>query len=285
MQRPILSEPSYIQKVILFIIVLSFLHVTTPWCFTLIKPGDAANSLNDVVILDARPKNIWNEGHIPGALSFSWENYTRVDDRGVPYRILPPLSMAKQLEALGISEKSDILVYGDADTSWGGEGWVIWLFSYLGHKGRIYLLDGGTTAWNRNKLPWVKQDSIKHRKITSYNLRINNQINISTEDLAKRLGGFQIVDTRSFFERLKGSIKGSVHIPWTDFYSGDDRKPVDAKSLKKQLIAHGIDPAKPVVYYCTGGIRSAYAWAVHQNSGFGPASNYEEGMEAWSRKK
>lgn len=285
MHRPFLSELSYIQRIILYIIIFSFLHVSTPWCFTMIKPDDVSKKINEFVILDARPKNIWVGGHIPGALSFSWENYTKVDERGIPYRILPPLSMAKQLGAIGISEKSDILVYGDADTSWGGEGWVIWLFSYLGHKGRIYLLDGGTSAWNKNKLPWVKQDSIKSKKVTTYNFQINNRIFISTEDLAKGLSGYQIVDTRSFFERIKGSIKGSVHIPWTDFYSGDDRKPVDAKILKKQLIEHGIDPAKPVVYYCTGGIRSAYAWAVHQHSGLGPALNYEEGMEAWSGKK
>jgi thiosulfate/3-mercaptopyruvate sulfurtransferase len=54
----------------------------------MIKPGDGVKTINNLVILDARPKKVWSDGHIPGALSFSWENYTRVDERGVPYRIL-----------------------------------------------------------------------------------------------------------------------------------------------------------------------------------------------------
>ena len=31
------------------------------------------------IILDSRPKSDWEAGHIPGAIPFFWESYTRTD--------------------------------------------------------------------------------------------------------------------------------------------------------------------------------------------------------------
>jgi thiosulfate/3-mercaptopyruvate sulfurtransferase len=50
------------------------------------------------------------------------------------------------------------------------------------------------------------------------------------------------------------------------------------------LEKEGVDLRKPVVYYCTGGIRSGYAWLVHQLGNLPPAVNYEGGTEEWARK-
>jgi len=69
-----------------------------------------------------------------------------------------------------------------------------------------------------------------------------------------------------------------------NFYEGEVRRPLSPEKLKQLLASKGIDTSKPVVYYCTGGVRSAYAWLVHQLSGLQPAMNYEEGMVAWEKK-
>lgn len=37
------------------------------------------------VILDSRPTSDWEAGHIPGAIPFFWESYTRTDTKGVKY--------------------------------------------------------------------------------------------------------------------------------------------------------------------------------------------------------
>ena len=47
------------------------------------------------VILDARPKSDWEAGHIPGAIQFSWDNYTRTDAKGVKYSSFPPQEAEK----------------------------------------------------------------------------------------------------------------------------------------------------------------------------------------------
>ena len=147
----------------------------------LIEPRALARNPAAWVVLDARPKSQWQAGHIPGARSFSWEDYTGTDGKGIPYKVRPPREMAEGLGAMGIDEKTPVTVYGDADKSWGGEGWTVWVLAWLGQKGPIRLLDGGIQEWR------------------------------------------------------------------------------------------------------AGGIRSAYAWTVHELAGLPPARNYEGGMEEWKR--
>ena len=55
--------------------------------------------------------------------------------------------MAQVLGAMGIRETDSIVIAGDAESSWGGEGWIAWMLTWMGHKGEISLLSGGTRAW------------------------------------------------------------------------------------------------------------------------------------------
>jgi thiosulfate/3-mercaptopyruvate sulfurtransferase len=235
------------------------------------------------VVLDARPITEWQTGHIPGARSFSWENYTRTDGKGVPYKVCPPEELAKALGTMGINEKTPVVVYGDADKSWGGEGWAVWVLSWLGHKGPVMLLDGGIQAWRSANLPMKAGAEQYGSPPARYRQAHQPQLGVSTAELHKLLGSVTIIDTRSTWEWLRGRIPTAVHIPWEEFFSGRDRRPIKADELKKLLAKHGVDPRKPVVYYCAGGIRSAYAWMVHELAGLPPARNYEGGMEEWKQ--
>ncbi len=236
------------------------------------------------IVLDARPRAEWAAGHIPGARSFSWENYTRTDDKGVQYRVFPPAEMSAALSAMGLDEKSPVLIYGDADKSWGGEGWDAWVLSWLGHQGPIRILNGGVQAWQARNLPLSRSAERPAVKKRPYQARLNAQLDIATEELERRKGGYAVVDVRSTLEWFQGKIPGAVHIPWDEFYTGKERRPISAQQLKTLLAKHGVDAGKPVVYYCLGGIRSGYAWLVHELSGLPEARNYEGGMAAWQKR-
>ncbi len=235
------------------------------------------------IILDARPKTEWSVGHIPEARSFSWEDYTRTDELGIPFRPLPPAELAAALGSLGIDERSHVVVYGDADSSWGGEGWTIWILSWLGHQGPIRLLDGGIQGWRQGGFPLSVGDTEPAASLT-YALSLQPQHDITTEDLMARQESLTLVDVRSPLEWLKERIPGAVRIPWSDFYEGPCRSPLSPEKMKRLMADKGIDPGKPVVFYCTGGVRSAYAWMVHQLAGFTGGINYEGGMEDWLRR-
>lgn len=249
---------------------------------SLITPLSLYKQMDTYVVIDARPKSNYQKGHIQGALSLSWEDYTTTDDMNVPYRILAPENLAERLGKLGISETTAIVVYGDVSSTWGGEGWVCWMLLWLGHIGDVRLLDGGVEGWNDAKYPLYQKQSKKKAPVV-YTVDIKPNFSISTGELRAHLNSYQVIDTRSFFERIRGKIPGSIHINWEKFFNHETNKPIDGAELKKILKKNNIALEKPVVYYCTGGIRSAFAWTVHQLSGIEPAINYEGGMAAWTR--
>ena len=250
-----------------------------------VTADQAARSIRGWIVLDARPKKVWQEGHLPGALSFSWETYTRTDAKGVKYRILPPLELAGVLGSLGISHTAPVLVYGDADSSWGGEGWAVWVLAWLGHRGPVYFLDGGTKAW-KERGRGLTPSLPSQRKPVTYKARVDSSLISSADELATHGKEVTLVDTRGYLtEWLPGHLPGAVHIPWEKFYEGKNRTALPAEKLKALLIKNGVDVKKPVVYYCTGGIRSGYAWLVHALSGLPASVNFEGGTEEWSMNR
>lgn len=250
----------------------------------LIDVNAAKSTAARYVILDARPKGDWQAGHIPGAIPFTWESFTRTDARGVKYSSLPPQELAAALSRLGIDEKTPLLIYGDADQSWGGEGYASWLFSWLGHKGPIRLLKGGIQAWQGHNLPLAKGAEKPLPGKARYHVDLKPQYLVSTEEVQRNNGGFTLIDTRSTLEWIRGKIPGAIHIPWDDFYTGKDRHPLSREELKRLLAKHGVDPGKPVVFYCLGGIRSAYAWTVYQVAGLPDGRNYKGSWAAWEKR-
>lgn len=249
----------------------------------LIDPAVLKRELPGWVVLDARPRAQWAARHLPGALSLSWENYTRTDEKGIAYQPLPVAELANALGAMGIDEQTPVVVYGDADTSWGGEGWTVWLLTWLGHQGPIRLLNGGVQGWREARLPLV-QGAGPVRAVARYRVELQPKIDMATAEIANRGGSLVLVDTRSTLEWFKGRIPGAIHIPWDTFYRGETRTPLSPEEFRALLAERGIDPQQPIVYYCAGGIRSAYAWLVHELSGLPSARNYEGGMEAWTKR-
>jgi thiosulfate/3-mercaptopyruvate sulfurtransferase len=236
------------------------------------------------VVLDARPKSDWEAGHLPGALPFSWESLTRTDANGVKYSTLPPQELAQTLAALGIDEKTPVVFYGDADSSWGSEGYGVWLLSWLGHKGPVRLLNGGIQAWRNQHLPLAKGPEKPGARKARYQVNLKPQYLVSTEEIQRAKEGYALIDVRSGFEWFKGKIPGAVHIPWEEFHAGSDHHPLPAAELKRLLAKHGVDGSKPVVFYCLGGVRSAYAWTAYQLAGLPEARNYKGSWAAWEKR-
>ncbi|MDY6853287.1 MAG: rhodanese-like domain-containing protein [Thermodesulfobacteriota bacterium] len=263
---------------------LSVCKASSLYDLALIEPHVLNRDISAWVILDARPRDQWLDRHLPGARSFCWEDYTRTDEKRIPYRVWPPEEMAEALGEMGIDENSPIIVYGDADRSWGGEGWTCWVLVWLGHRGPIRLLNGGIQAWKSNDFPLVAEASNRKSTPVGYKVKLRTEVSITTEELQQQGSNLLLVDTRSTLEWLKGHLPDAVHIHWTKFFSGKERRPISHNEMRRLMKHHGITNGKPVVYYCTGGIRSAYAWLIHELSGLGPARNYEGGTEAWKRR-
>ncbi|MEZ4565659.1 MAG: rhodanese-like domain-containing protein [Desulfobacterales bacterium] len=154
---------------------------------------------------------------------------------------------------------------------WGGEGWAVWVLAWLGHQGPVHAFDGGISLWQATGYPVVKIGHADFPEET-YSIHLQPDLNISAEDIADAEDTFTLVDTRKYLtEYLPGHIPGAVHIPWEKFHRGDHRQFISADALKRLFTDKGVDVSKPVVYYCTGGIRSGFTWMVHELAGLGQA--------------
>lgn len=233
------------------------------------------------MVLDARPKKQWRAAHIPGAVSFCWEDYTRTDEKGIPYRTIPPQQLAEALGKIGINEHTSLVVYGDADTSWGGEGWAAWVFAWIGHQGKVRLLNGGIQAWVDKGLGVKTGAEHLNDAKSVYHQQVQPSFTITAKEIRNDPSSYQLVDTRSTFEWIKGRIPGAVHISWEKFFTGKNRNVIGRSELKSLLADDDIIPDGTVVYYCTGGIRSGYAWLAHCLAGLPPAVNFEGGTAEW----
>lgn len=251
-----------------------------------ITPAELAATADKWHIFDARPFKAWNKGTIQGSSRLTWENFTGSATQKPAYQLLPFGQLARNLGELGIQEKTPVVIFGDADKSWGSEGWGLWLLIRLGHQGPLRLLDGGSKAWSKEGLPM----KIIHQPAPSTNVytsNLNGQVSVDAAEIRKNATSFTLIDVRTKLEWVRGHIPGAVHIPWRNFASPDG-KILSRKKLEAMLKQHGIKIDQPVVYYCAAGVRSGFSWLVHELAYPGVARNLAGGMEEWEateRKK
>jgi len=266
---------------ILWLVVIVFFIGLPAEAVERITPEMLVAMEGKAVTLDARPKKVWAKGHIPGAISFNWEEYTKIDEQKIPYRTLPPQEMARVLGRLGIHESDIIVITGDADSSWGGEGWIAWTLQWIGHQGPVYLLSGGVSGWKNAGYLITKKST--PRPSTHYTPHPNPNTFMSATTLRGNLVSFTLIDTRSFREWITGHIPGAIHIPWKKMIDKKSRTPIPPEEMKALLIKKKVPLNKPIVYYCTGGVRSGWTWMAHGMAGFPTAINLEGGYEEWKR--
>ena len=118
---------------------------TYPRAELLVEPSQLAKPefARKFVILDARPKEAYQEGHIPGAYWVNvkdWEKgFAAAQD---------PKTWEKRLAAVGIGTDSCVVIYGNAAKPDAARTW--WILRYWGLKD-VRLLNGGWKAWTAGR--------------------------------------------------------------------------------------------------------------------------------------
>lgn len=99
-------------------------------------------------------------------------------------------------------------------------------------------------------------------------LHTSQSIDMDTFQSRRREPGVQVVDVRSAEEFAAGHIDGATHI-----FVG---------YLPARLAQ--LDPDRPVIVHCLGGLRAAIAQSVLQANGFQDVKRYTGGMKEWREK-
>jgi len=249
----------------------------------------------DLVLLHVGDKAEYEAAHIPGARFVSLKDISISDHSGKGLMLEMPTAedLRHRLEALGISDKSRVVVYY-------GKDWVspstrvIFTLDYAGLGARSSLLDGGQEAWVRNGGTVTKEaTAAKTGSLSPLKLR---PIVVDAETVKARIGtpGVAVVDGRdaAFYDGVQsggshgtphrtGHIRGALSIPFTSIT--DDRLMVKSDDDLAALFAKaGVKPNDTVIGYCHVGQQTTAMLFAARMLGH-PVLLYDGSFEDWSR--
>ncbi len=244
-----------------------------------------------LVIIDVRGAAAYSS-HIPGAVHSTWHEYS--DPDAIAKGLLNPdvQVIERRLQALGVSNNSDIVIYSNPFDNWGDEGRLYWMLQYLGHQS-IRVLDGGWVKWIAEQRPYEHQPV----KPTAgdFTATVRPELIISKDELKKLVRRphpeTDILDARSVEEYAGKEVDGlpraghiplAINMPWSGFLNADATVK-DLGSIKKVFEDRGIDPQKEIVTYCLGGVRAAWLYFILRLINFEQVKCYPGSWWEWSR--
>lgn len=249
---------------------------------------------NDVIVLDARTKEEYDKGHLPGAVRAQWQDWSDVSvsqDSGDWAVIYPNEKLSEIFGNLGIDGTKPVVIYTDTFASWGEEGRQLWTFREFGLTD-TYILDGGIKAW-KDVGGEVTTEVTQITPVTGPAPNPNTDLFADTAYLAGKLDTVKILDvredaeyagTKNYGEVTNGRVPNSKHIWFKDFYTPEG-KLLSPAQIRARVEALGFTTDDEIVVYCTGGIRSGFTTMMLQIGGFTKARNYNASFSGWAGTK
>ncbi len=261
----------------------------------LVSTGWVAEHLGDanvvVAEVDENP-DLYDEGHIPGAVRLHWR-----DDLQDPIErdLVEKPEFERLLGGLGISNDTTVVVYGDKNNWFAA--YAYWYLKVYGHR-EVRILDGGRQKWideGRELTIDVPQP-----EPATYTAQERDESIRAYRDYVRETidtGDKNLVDVRSPQEyagellappgyEQEGASRGghiptAQSIPWAQAVQDDGTfKPADA--LRELYGAKGIGPERETIAYCRIGERSAHTWFVlRELLGYEQVRNYDGSWTEW----
>jgi thiosulfate/3-mercaptopyruvate sulfurtransferase len=248
----------------------------------LLEAKDLQAGADKFVILDARSKAKYTEGHIPGAVWVDHDAWSKdfginPNDKEWPGRA----------SRLGIDNVKPVAVYDDGGVKDAARIWYI--LRYLGVKD-VRLVNGGLAAWKAEKLPL--SDKLEAIPLTvfkagpplaSLHADQDRVLNFLKEKKT------QIIDARSEKEycgdtktaKRSGSMPGALHLEWNEAIDPKTKKFKSADEVTKLFQDAGIDLSKPSVTYCQSGGRASVMVFTMELMGAKEVANYYRSWSEW----
>ena len=231
-------------------------------------------------ILDARSRDAYQAGHIPGAV---WVDHAAWAKAFADNQ--EPAAWAKRIGDLGITADTKVVVYDDNKAKDAARIW--WILHYWNLDAR--LLNGGWSAW--------KTAGGKVRTVPAQVTAVTPTLTPRTkrlaakEDVQEALKGkaAQIIDARSENEycgtmklaKRGGAIPGAIHREWSDVLDAKTGRFKSPAELEQLLRDSGIQKDRPAVTYCQSGGRAAVMAFALELMGVKDVHNYYRSWAEW----
>ena len=214
----------------------------------------------------------------------------QVSSPDLSVEVPPPDILQKQMESLGISDNSHVIVYNEADEFQRATR-VLFTLDVAGFGDHSSLLDGGLAEWKKTG----HATSTEAAPATPGHLApLQMQPRVVDADFVQahaKAPGYDLIDARAavFYGGLVAKMTGDGHIPgakslpYTSVYDSDGKLKSPAE-LKALFTAAGVKPGDHVVAYCqVGGQSSAVVFAA-RTVGIQPQL-YDGSFQDWSKRK
>lgn len=252
-----------------------------------------------LVILDCRfaledtdyGQRSYAEGHLEGARfadldkDLSGTVFKQVTGR---HPLPAPEQLIERLQAWGISDTSDVVLYDDGPGAFAAHAW--WLLMWLGKREGVYLLDGGLKAWHAAGLP-LSLDPPAH-EAGQFSGKPDASLVVSAQQLQAQLQSpdLTLIDARAP-ARFRGEVEPidpvAGHIPgarcavFTDNLAADGRfLPADQLKARFERILAG-RPASTLVSYCGSGVTACHNLFALCLAGYPLAPLYAGSWSEW----
>jgi thiosulfate/3-mercaptopyruvate sulfurtransferase len=247
----------------------------------LTEPAELARRPGAFRVLDVRGKNVYDKGHVPGAV---WVDATAW---GRAFNAEPDAAAwAKRLGAAGIDPAAPVVVCGDERVNETARVW--WILRYWGVKD-VKLLNGGWAAYAAAGGPVSTEPTRPTPTVITLTADTGRLATKGPLLAALKDKPPQIVDARSEGEycgtaqtaQRNGAIPGAVHLEWTETLDPKTKRFKPADELAALLRERHIDVDRPVVTYCQSGGRAAAVAFSLELMGGRQVGNYYKSWSEW----
>lgn len=252
-----------------------------------------------LVILDCRfaledpdyGQRCYAEGHLAGAhFADLNRDLSGPVTKGVTGRhpLPDPARLVERLQAWGIDNGSDIVLYDDGPGAYAARAW--WLLAWLGKREGVFILDGGLKAWHGAGLP-LSLDAPPHVQ-GHFSGQPDHSLLLDAEHLQRRLGQpeLTLLDARAL-PRFRGEVEPidpvAGHIPGAQCAAFTDNLGSDGRFLPapqlKQRFAEKLAGRSPeqLVAYCGSGVTACHNLFALCLAGYPLARLYAGSWSEW----
>lgn len=264
-----------------------------------VSPAWLAQHVNDpdLVLLHVGTRATYDAGHIPHGRYVSWRDALASGDgsgASLTLEMLPTDVLRDRLAALGISDRSRVVVY-QSDDHWAPSTRVMLTLDYAGLV-NVSWLDGGQKAWTKAGQPLsTEAPEVKAGTLSPLKPR---PIVVDAEFVRAHLNtpAFAVVDARltAFYDGTRtgggagpaqhktGHIAGALSVPFDSFTSVDVQlKP--AEDIAAAFARAGVRPGDTVIGYCHLGLQATAMLFAARTAGY-RVLLYDGSFEDWSRR-
>ncbi len=222
-----------------------------------------------VLLIDLRPREEYDAGHIPGAVHLPAKETFQADDaRGVPGMLPEGAHIAQALGSIGATPEMTLVFYDDAKSLWSAR--AIWALSVYKHPD-ARLMDGAWKVWKVEGRPATESVSIRKASQYAFTGTPDTTIVATWSDVVASIDdpGTVVCDARSAAEyegqsvraARSGHVPGSTLVEWSETV-GETGKFLPADELRSLYDSAGVTGDQVTLTLCQSGVRAAHTWFV-----------------------